>query len=125
MVGIFKSVFTFLESYEHVGEVSAMLNAPTRRHELYRQKLRREKQTAVFEKNHGPIEDLLIKMYDVGVSYKNKGTGERTTIFKALQIDIEPGQVVAVMADGSMGKNTFLRCWRDNKCCGNACHGMH
>ena len=37
IVGIFKSSFTILEAYKHIKPVAYMLNAPTRRHELYRQ----------------------------------------------------------------------------------------
>ena len=125
VVAIFQAIFIMMESYRHVVEVAALLNAPTRRHNIYHGQQRRQRLVAEYEKDNGIVPDLTIKVHELGFQYPapsacHLGNGnskaEPCKVLQSINVDFEPGMVIAVVGDGTghetnttVGKTTFLR----------------
>lgn len=94
--------------YAAIKKMAALLNCPTRRKALLRTKMRRMNLVAEHLAKHPEFDATNITLSNVTAVY---GGSEQTASMQIGPVNmmIEPGQVIAVTAEHSSGKNTFLK----------------
>jgi ABC-type bacteriocin/lantibiotic exporter with double-glycine peptidase domain len=105
---VIREIFNIGTGYANILRVANLLNADTRRKQLLRGQIRRQKLMATYKRRlppDSPFDEDAFFMHDVTYRFSKS----EHSLLPPLNCNIEGGQMVALQGQGSVGKKTVLR----------------